>query len=34
MWPNSGPVRFPVNTVRSSGNHTTSESVVSPPGVA
>ena len=32
-WPNNGPVRLPVNTVRLSGSQTTSESVVSPPGV-
>ena len=29
----AGRMRLPVNTVRSSGSHTTSESVVSPPGV-
>ena len=32
-WPKNGPNRLPMNTVRCSGIHTTSASVVSPPGV-
>ena len=32
-WPKNGPIRLPMNTVRCSGIHTTSASVVSPPGV-